>query len=446
MDGIPYLVHPVPVHPVEGNTVVTQQLTFGRGPNNGFWWMLYYNLYGNLRDICFRYDRDQSNGKLLMDRQELSQDDKFALFKEIRQVFYSCMVSIYQIYNHMNHHNTALQTFLLKDNDDHFTSEDSWNNVLQYFGLVDACVQTIFREVCERVLDDEKNDILFTLNPDNMPMPMPLPTKDRLEQKSFKPRLENSSTCVPGEPIKHKIKNTSTDFANKEENVYLFNDKYWVRKDSNQEKTWWDNFVESIEDKHCRRQSVFDPKPTHYWWALYNTPNMKESIRKAIAEKLTNTWCSQNNLQTKARVRDIVDWKFDAQGRFALKMRCDRQGNSDLLRRNVLEHQGPWLPGDDWPGDDWPNIIDKMFAEEEHNWTPFRNNKGSKATYAGITYIFKHKGPLLFAKFQEEHLRFFLTKLQSRDKVKYEYFYIDVKKDDILAWFKDYTKVKTTFA
>ena len=107
-----------------------------------------------------------------------------------------------------------------------------------------------------------------------------------------------------------------------------------------------------------------------------------------------------------ANVLDIVYWKIIANDQcVALKMRGDRIGNTVSYRDHRLFK--------DWPGNnDWPGMFDRLEIEhirddgddneddEDVQDQKKRNFRRSKACYAGVTYILKHKSSILSAKFQ----------------------------------------------
>ena len=364
---------------------------------NRYFWMFYMNLRGALRDICEQYHRNQGDcGQLFKvvgqdTRVEVQgEDEKFTLFKKIRQVFYSCILSIYHVYNPMRNPAAAYECFPDDFMHADVTSDDFWDDIIHQSEQVNTCVREIFLEVCAQVYDDEDNHMPFKLTEERMPIP--LPTTQEQQHYEFR---DPSNLWVP--PEQHHWTN-----------------RYLVSRRLITEPTWWDNSLRSIRE-----------------WSS-KTPKEKVELWNNSRSIAFRSW-------GRATVLELVDWKTDmaraACECFALKMRCDRIGDP------TSGFNPTSIPP--WPGQDWPEIREKMFASQklaDRHHFPYANFKGSKACYAGVTYILKYKAATLFAKFVRETVRYFLTQLQKYGN--YDFFPLKVKKADILAWFQDYKNVK----
>ena len=85
-------------------------LNVGKGDNNGYLMTYYHDLRWTLRAISSSYPKPPNEDCGILwefnDHNQLieNSDDKvkFQLFEEIRQAFYTCIISIYQVYNPMH--------------------------------------------------------------------------------------------------------------------------------------------------------------------------------------------------------------------------------------------------------------------------------------------------------------------------------------------------------
>jgi hypothetical protein len=107
---------------------------------------------------------------------------------------------------------------------------------------------------------------------------------------------------------------------------------------------------------------------------------------------------------------------------------------------------------EDWPGDnDWPGMFQRLKIEnignDDTDESRKHNFRGSKACYDGVTWICKHKSSTLKTKFQKEVVRYFLQTCERKSGdsrfAQYEYFLVEVKNSDLLAWMEDYRREKT---
>jgi hypothetical protein len=194
-------------------------LNVGKGDNNGYLMTYYHDLRWTLRAISNRYPKPPSTDCGILwefnDHNQLieNSDDKvkFQLFEEIRQAFYTCIISIYQVYNQMHNQTDAyLQTFFSDLHDRYqVTSSQWWKMLEQKQKMIQSCVVELFVLVCKMVQQHESWEgttmakftpfPLKSFNGQEMhwtQMCIELPKDDRISQKSLKP-VANANTLPP---------------------------------------------------------------------------------------------------------------------------------------------------------------------------------------------------------------------------------------------------------
>ena len=125
-------------------------LNVGKGVNNGYLMTYYHDLRWTLRAISSSYPKPPNEDCGILwefnDHNQLieNSDDKvkFQLFEEIRQAFYTCIISIYQVYNPMHNQTDAYlrQFFSELLNNEQVTSPRWWNMLEQKQKKIQSCV------------------------------------------------------------------------------------------------------------------------------------------------------------------------------------------------------------------------------------------------------------------------------------------------------------------
>ncbi len=184
-------------------------LNVGKGVDNGYLMTYYHDLTWALREISNRFPEppnDEECGKLWVfdeNMQTIANEDeqaKFQLFQEIRQAFYTCIISIYQVYNPMHNQTDAYlrQFFLELLNKEQVTSPRWWNMLEQKQKMIQSCVVELFVLVCSMVWQSESYEGTSMARPfplqsfNGKPMHWTkmckeLPLNDRIDQLALKP-------------------------------------------------------------------------------------------------------------------------------------------------------------------------------------------------------------------------------------------------------------------
>ena len=306
-------------------------LNVGKGVNNGHLMTLYHDLTAALREISNRFpappdEEYEECGKLwVFDGTETientNEQAKFELFQEIRQAFYTCIISIYQVYNPMHNQTDAyLRLFFLELNNEQVTSPRWWNMLKRKQILIQSCVVELFVLVCSMVRQSESYEGTTMARPfplesfNGQPMHWTqmckvLPKDNRIAELALKPVADGRR--LPG--------------------VALSNGTLPPKRFSNGD----------VSDR--------EPRPLMFLVGEPAEQPTDRQIPELWEEKLWTRehdvvhkkgWCELNRLlhiqgkeptpletsPPRARVRDICEWKLTkGTMKFALKLRCCRQ-------------------------------------------------------------------------------------------------------------------------
>jgi len=306
-------------------------LNVGKGVDNGYLMTYYHDLTWALREISNRFpappdEEYEECGKLwVFDGTETientNEQAKFELFQEIRQAFYTCIISIYQVYNPMHNQTDAcLRLFFLELNNEQVTSPRWWNMLKRKQILIQSCVVELFVLVCSMVRQSESYEGTTMARPfplesfNGQPMHWTqmckvLPKDNRIAELALKPVADGRR--LPG--------------------VALSNGRLPPKRFSNGD----------VSDR--------EPRPLMFLVGEPAEQPTDRHIPELWEEKLWTRehdvvhkkgWCELNRLlhiqgkeptpletsPPRARVRDICEWKLTkGTMKFALKLRCCRQ-------------------------------------------------------------------------------------------------------------------------
>jgi len=141
-------------------------MQIGMGEGNSYFLYYLLNLHGGLRDECKKYPVPQEDGEVWVFEgrnavlePDLEDELKFKFFKKIRQLFYDCIVNIFQAYNPMHNDDPKLQD-MFKWNVP-LDSKEWWDSLQKVQATVQQCVIRIFYKICKLIHEDERNNKEF---------------------------------------------------------------------------------------------------------------------------------------------------------------------------------------------------------------------------------------------------------------------------------------------